>query len=63
MYKSRNEIVSKFVEKHIKCRIMFENILTFLGPDYRDASLITLYLIVIGISTQKIRSIEFSLKR
>ena len=39
MYKSQNKIVSKFVEK----RIMFKDILTFLGLDYGDALLITLF--------------------
>ena len=29
------------------------DILTFLGLDYRDASPITLYLVVIGISIKK----------
>jgi hypothetical protein len=33
--------------------ILFKDILTFLGLVYRDASLITLYLVVIGISLQK----------
>ena len=51
MYK----IVSKFVAKLIKYMILFKDILTFLGLDYRDASLITLYLVVIGISIKKIR--------
>ena len=55
MYKSRNKIVSKFVEKLLKYRIMFKDILTFLGLDYRDASLITLYLVVIEVSIQNIR--------
>ena len=45
MYK----IVSKFVAK----LILFKGILTFLGLDYRDALLITLYLVVIGISIKK----------
>ena len=29
---------------------MFMDIVTFLGLDYRDASLITLYFVVLGIS-------------
>ena len=33
--------------------IIFKDILTFLGLDYRDALLVTLYLVVIGISIQK----------
>ena len=38
------KIVNKFVAKLIKYTI-----LTILGFDYRDASLIALYLVVIGI--------------
>ena len=53
MYKCRIKIVSKFVEELLKNRIMFKDILTFLGLDYRDALLITLYFVVIGISIQK----------
>ena len=48
----------KYVAKLLKYKILFKDILTFLGLDYRDASLIIVYLIVIGISTPKIRSIE-----
>ena len=40
MYKSQNKIENKFVEKLLKYRIMFKDILTFYGLDYRDASLI-----------------------
>ncbi len=36
MYKSK-QIVSKFVTKLLKYRILFEDTLTFLGLDYRDA--------------------------
>ena len=36
MYKSRNKIVSKFIERLLLCRMMFKDILTFLGLDYRD---------------------------
>ncbi len=36
---------------------MFKDILKFLGFDYRDASLITLYFVVLVISIPKIRSI------
>ena len=58
MYKSRNKIVSKFVEIFLKkYRIMFKDILTLLGLDYRDASLIKIYFVVIGIRIPKIRSI------
>ena len=47
-----NKIVSKFVAKLIKYMLLFKDILTFLGLDYRDASLITLYLNVLRISTE-----------
>ena len=53
-----DKIIRKLVAKLLKYRILLKDILTFLGLDYRDASFITLYLIVIGISTPKIRSIE-----
>ena len=52
-----DKIIRKFVAKLLNYRILFKDILTFLILDYRDASLIILYLIVIGISNQKIRSI------
>ena len=35
--------------------LFFKDILTYLGIDYRDSSNTTLYLVVIGISIQKIR--------
>ncbi len=35
--------------------ILLKDILTFLGLDYRDGSLITLVLAVMGISIPKIR--------
>ena len=35
-----------------------KDILTFLGLDYRDASLITMYFVVLEISITKIRSIR-----
>ncbi len=56
-YISFDKIVRNFVAKLFKYRKMFKDILTFLGLDYRDASLIIFYLIVIGLSTPKIRSI------
>ena len=37
MYKSWNKIVSKFVEKLFKYRILFKDILTFLELYYRGA--------------------------
>ena len=42
MYKCLIKIVDKFGEKLLKDRIMFKDILTFLGFAYRGASLITL---------------------
>ena len=47
----------KFVAKLLKYRILFKDILKFLIRDYRDASLIIMYLIVIGIRNKKIGSI------
>ena len=58
MYDSRNKIASKFVEKMLKYRMMFKDILTCLVHDYIDASLMTLYSVVLGISIPKIRSIR-----
>ena len=55
-YISFDKIIRKYVVKLFKYRKLFKDILTFLGLDYRDASLIILYLFVIGISTLKIRS-------
>ena len=37
-------MVSKFVAKLLKYRILFKDIITFLGLDFIDASLITLCL-------------------
>ena len=54
MYKWRIKILIKFVQKLFKYRIMFKNIFTFLGLDYRDALLKTLYFVVLGISIRKI---------
>ena len=48
-----DKIIRKFVAKLLKYRILFKDILTFLILDYRDATLIILYLIVIGISNKK----------
>ena len=39
MFNSGNQIVSKFVEKLLKYRIAFKDILTTLVIDYRDALL------------------------
>ena len=57
MSKSRIKIESKFVAKLLKSMILFKDILTFLGLDYRDTLLIALYFVVLGISIPKIRSI------
>ena len=48
LFKCGIKILIKFFEKLLKYRIMFKDILTFLGLDYRDASLIILYLVVLG---------------
>ena len=56
MQKSK-QIVSKFVAKLTKYMILFKEKLTFLGLDFRDALLLTLYRVVIGISIKKIRLI------
>ena len=40
----------------LKYRIMFKDILTFLGLVYRVASLIILFVVVPGINILKIRS-------
>ena len=53
MYKSQNKILNKFVENLLKYRIMFKDKLTFLGIYYRNASHITLYFVVQGISIPK----------
>ena len=57
--KLRNGMTNEhiFVAKLLKYRILFKDILMFLGLDYKDASLVILYLIVLGISNPKIRSI------
>ena len=47
--------MSKFVAKLREYMIQFKDILTFLGLDHKDVSLITLYLVVIGFSTPQIR--------
>ena len=55
MYKSEQNFKS-ICAKVFKYRILLKGILTFLGFDHRDVLLITLYLVVIGISIAKIRS-------
>ena len=57
MYKSHNIILGKFVEKVRNYSIMFKDIMTFLGLNYRDTSLKILYFVVLAISIPKIRSI------
>ena len=56
MYKCRIKIVGKFVEKLLKKRIMFMDILTFFGRYYRIAWLIILFFVVPGINIPNIRS-------
>ena len=52
MYKSQQNC-NYICFKRPKYRILFKEIITFLGLVYRDAMLMTLYLIVIGISIVK----------
>ncbi len=58
-YKSQNKILSKLNEKLLKYRIMFKDIIPFLGLEYKYALLITMNFVVLGISIPKIRSIKF----
>ena len=46
---------TKVETKLFKYRIIFKDILTLLGLEYRDALPLTLYLIVPGIIISKIR--------
>ena len=55
---SHNKFLRKYVEKLLKYRIMFKDIPTLLGFDYRITSLLMLYFVFMGISIPKIRSIE-----
>ena len=56
-----HKIVSKFVEKLLKNRIIIKDILIFFGIDYRDDSFTyNIYFIVLGISFPEIRSIGLS---
>ncbi len=57
MYKIRNKIESIFVKKLLKYRILLKDIFTFLGLDYRDASLKIVYFVDLKISILKIRPI------
>ena len=57
MYKSRFKIVSKFVEKLQKYMILFKDILILEGLYYKDASLMTLYFFVLGITMKGLESI------
>ncbi len=51
--------MSKLVEKWLTCRIMIKDIFTFLGLDYRHDLLVTFYIVVLGISIPKIKTIEY----
>ena len=42
--------MNKFLEKLRKFSIIYKDMLTYLGLDYRDASLLTLDFVVLGIS-------------
>ena len=52
---SLNKSFRKFVAKLIKYRILFKELLTFLELDFREASLLTLYFVVLKNSFPKIR--------
>ena len=43
---SKSKHINKFAAKLCKCRIQLKDILSFLGFDCRDASIIILYLVV-----------------
>ena len=43
--------------------MMFKDVLTFLGLDYRGASLITLYFVVIGFIIQQIQHEKFEIHK
>ena len=49
-YKSEQNCINKFVAKFLKHKILLKDIPTFLGLNYSEASLIILYLVVLGIS-------------
>ena len=57
--KELTKLCVNLLQKLLKYRILFKDILTFLRLNYRDALLKILYLIVIGIgiNNPKIRSI------
>ena len=61
MHRSK-KLVSKFVAKILRYRILFKDIPTFFGLDYSYASLITLYLVVIGIIIGKKKAVWFPLR-
>ena len=39
--------------------MLFEDILAFLGLNYKDASIITMYFVVLGISIPNIRPYQY----
>ena len=49
-----NEIVIQFEAKLLEYRVLFKDILTLLGLDYRDGTLKTMNLILIGINIKLI---------
>ena len=59
MYKSQSKIVSRSVKKLLKYRILLKDIITFLRLDYRDALLIILNFVALGISIPKFQSDDF----
>ena len=54
--KNKKNIVTEFIAKVLKYRILFKDILTFLELAYWDASYITLYFVVIRIRILKLHN-------
>ena len=57
-----SKILRKFVAKLLKYRILFKDILKFLGLDYWEASLIILYSVVLGLCGNDERVASHTLK-
>ena len=54
----KSEALKRYDRRTFAFVELLKDILTYSALDYRDASLLILYLIDIGISTSKIRSID-----
>ena len=52
MHKSKQNL-GKFFAKLLKYMLLFKDVLTFLGLDYRNASLMTFYFVVLETIIQK----------